>query len=133
MGTIPSVAGVTSQFLGIWATLSASIMFMVMGYMHYTFGLWMGLFAIFGTVFGSEAVGDFIGKTNRFSTALWIIAFLAFVSLLAEGTVGIQRAIGKNLLGFYLFLIRKYLVFINISNSSFLSFFSYIKLDNLIR
>mmetsp|Transcript_16762 Transcript_16762/g.18642 ORF Transcript_16762/g.18642 Transcript_16762/m.18642 type:complete len:111 (+) Transcript_16762:1303-1635(+) len=93
MGAIPSVAGVTSQFLGIWATLSGSIMFMILGYMHYGFGFWLGFFAILGTVFGSEAVGGFIGKTGRFSNAMWIIALLVFVSMLAEGSVGIQRAI----------------------------------------
>mmetsp|Transcript_18032 Transcript_18032/g.15958 ORF Transcript_18032/g.15958 Transcript_18032/m.15958 type:complete len:181 (+) Transcript_18032:1038-1580(+) len=102
MGVIPSVAGTTSQFLGIWATLSASAVFIVNGYMHIEFGFWLGFFSILATIYGSEAVGRFIGNSNRFSNAMWIIAFLVFVSLMAEGTVGITRIIdyrsqGKNM------------------------------------
>mmetsp|Transcript_2097 Transcript_2097/g.2372 ORF Transcript_2097/g.2372 Transcript_2097/m.2372 type:complete len:111 (-) Transcript_2097:34-366(-) len=93
MGAIPSVAGVTSQFLGIWATLSASIVFSFLGYMHFGYGLWLGFFAIVATVFGSEAIGGYIGRSSRFSNAMWIIAFLVFISLLAESAVSIQRTI----------------------------------------
>lgn len=103
MGTMPSVAGVTSQFLGIWATLSGSILFMIMGYMHYEFGFfifWLGLFRIIGTIFGSEAVGEYVGNRGRLSTVMWIIAFLVFISLLFEGNVGIQRVIGEYLRAF---------------------------------
>lgn len=95
MGVMPSVAGVTSQYLGMWATLQGTILYGIMGYMHWEFGFWMGFFAIIGTVFGSEAVGAYIGRRGKLSMCLWIITFLVFVSLLAEGATAINRAIGK--------------------------------------
>ncbi len=95
MGVMPSVAGVTSQYLGMWATLSGSILYSIMGYMHFEFGFWLGFFAILGTVFGSEMIGAYIGRKGRLSMCMWIITFLVFVSLLAEGATAISRAIGK--------------------------------------
>jgi len=95
MGVIPSVAGVTSQFLSIFAAFSATIKFSILGYMHYTFGLWLGFIGILGTIFGSELVTEFISRSKRFSTMLWIISFMVFMSFTAEATVGMQEAIGK--------------------------------------
>ena len=94
-GAAPSVAGVTSQFLGIFATLGALIVFGFNGYLHFTFGLWLGAVGIVATAIGSSTVGKFIGATGKASVPILIIASLILASLIAEGAVGIVRAISK--------------------------------------
>ncbi|CAI2364393.1 unnamed protein product [Moneuplotes crassus] len=95
MGVMPPVAGVTSQFLGMWATMTGSILFAIMGYMHFEIGLWLGLFSTIGTIFGSEAIGGYVGRKGRLSIALGIISFLVIASIVAEGSAGIVKAINK--------------------------------------
>eukprot|EP00343_Euplotes_focardii_P007789 CAMPEP_0205820510 /NCGR_PEP_ID=MMETSP0206-20130828/3155_1 /ASSEMBLY_ACC=CAM_ASM_000279 /TAXON_ID=36767 /ORGANISM="Euplotes focardii, Strain TN1" /LENGTH=429 /DNA_ID=CAMNT_0053115301 /DNA_START=346 /DNA_END=1635 /DNA_ORIENTATION=- len=95
-GTPPGVAGVTSQFLGIFATLGGLIVFSFNGYMHFPMGIWLGAFGAVATAIGSTTVGAFIGSTGKASVPILIIASLILASLIAEGATGIIRTIDNN-------------------------------------
>lgn len=94
-GTAPSVAGVTSQFLGIFATLGAIVVFGFNGYMLWGFGIWLGGFGAVATIIGSSTVGKLIGSTGKASVPILIIASLILASFIAEGATGIARTTSK--------------------------------------
>lgn len=95
-GAPPSVAGVTSQFLGIFASLGALTVYAANGYLLWGFGFWLGTFGAVATLIGSYSVGGIIGRYNKTSIPVLIIAFLVLASLIAEASTGTVRTVSKS-------------------------------------
>lgn len=95
-GAPPSVAGVTSQFLGIFASLGGTTIYAANGFLLWGFGFWLGTFGAVATLVGSYSVGQIIGKYKKASIPVLIIAFLVLASLIAEASTGTVRTISKS-------------------------------------
>ena len=87
-GIAPSIAGGTSMYMSVFATLSASILFMFQGFLIYEWALTLSISSVIGTVFGITIIGNLVKSSGRSSYLILLLAFVLSVSAFVIGTKG---------------------------------------------
>eukprot|EP01087_Luapelamoeba_hula_P009291 TRINITY_DN2393_c0_g1_i1.p1 TRINITY_DN2393_c0_g1~~TRINITY_DN2393_c0_g1_i1.p1 ORF type:complete len:375 (-),score=28.10 TRINITY_DN2393_c0_g1_i1:81-1205(-) len=93
MGMNPQVATATSSFMILYTASSTTFQYALLGLINWKQGLWYGGIAFLGAILGQVGLAEFIKWTKKASMAVFLLAVLEVVSMLAIGGLGLYQMI----------------------------------------
>lgn len=95
LGIHPVVSTATSNFLVVFISSSTTLQYVIQGMMNFNYGLICTIMSTFGSYMGTYLIQNYLEKTKRHSSLVFILAAVLFCTMIVVPTNAFIQVINK--------------------------------------